>query len=145
MGHSRFVNCVAFLQPNAVYPNGMLEWGTMLMMRVGLVVTGGMDKMILIWDTETSAEPIMTLIEHEDAVCHLSTLGDLIVSSSWDRCVFIASRKCHFSELVESGGWMNACGCAVVMNTQSGPHFYSAQPRNSQVPLSPLRIRTACC
>jgi phospholipase A-2-activating protein len=57
---------------------------------VGLVVSGGMDKLILVWDPLTPAEPVYTLVGHEDTVCSLDVTPDgSIVSASWDKYAVI--------------------------------------------------------
>ncbi|CAG8635707.1 7248_t:CDS:10, partial [Paraglomus occultum] len=73
LGHSRFVNSVAYIGPSAEYPSG-------------LIVSGSSDKIIHVWDVENAGDPIFSLIDHADNVCALDiTPSGHIVSGSWDK------------------------------------------------------------
>ncbi|KAF8936711.1 phospholipase A-2-activating protein [Dissophora ornata] len=72
-GHTNYVNSVAFIGASASNPNG-------------LIVTGGSDRLINIWDPEDSSAPVYTLAGHTDNVCSLYADTDgHIVSGSWDK------------------------------------------------------------
>ncbi|RKP23864.1 WD-40 repeat-containing protein, partial [Syncephalis pseudoplumigaleata] len=72
LGHRSYVNAIAFIPPSSDNPKG-------------LIVSGGSDKTIHIYEPDQHAEPIFTLTGHSDNVCtlHVSPLG-VIVSGSWD-------------------------------------------------------------
>ncbi|KAG0257129.1 hypothetical protein BG011_004150 [Mortierella polycephala] len=73
LGHTHYVNSVAFIGASEANPNG-------------LIVTGGSDKMINIWNPEDASAPIYTLVGHTDNVCSLFADADgHIVSGSWDK------------------------------------------------------------
>ncbi|GJJ72280.1 phospholipase A-2-activating protein [Entomortierella parvispora] len=73
LGHSNYVNSVAFIGASEANPNG-------------LIVTGGSDKKINVWDPEDASQPIYTLTGHSDNVCSLYADTDgHIVSGSWDK------------------------------------------------------------
>ncbi|KAF9139538.1 hypothetical protein BGX30_007836 [Mortierella sp. GBA39] len=72
-GHTNYVNSVAFIGASEANPHG-------------LIVTGGSDKLINVWDPEDSSAPVYTLVGHTDNVCSLFADTDgHIVSGSWDR------------------------------------------------------------
>ncbi|KAF9437262.1 hypothetical protein BGZ76_001427 [Entomortierella beljakovae] len=72
-GHSNYVNSVAFIGASEQNPHG-------------LIVTGGSDKVINVWDPEDASAPVFTLIGHTDNVCSLFADTDgHIVSGSWDK------------------------------------------------------------
>ncbi|KAJ1930044.1 WD repeat protein Lub1 [Tieghemiomyces parasiticus] len=76
LGHTKYVNSLAYLPANAMYPQG-------------LILSGGSDRTIRVFDTvaasEGANEPIFTLTGHTDNVCALTVApnGD-IISGSWD-------------------------------------------------------------
>jgi len=71
-GHSRYVSSVCIMQPSEKHPHG-------------LVITGGHDNLILVYDFE-SAEPIFTLTGHSATVCSLDAGNyGTILSGSWDK------------------------------------------------------------
>lgn len=58
---------------------------------LGLIVTGGSDRLINVWDPEDSSSPVYTLVGHTDNVCSLFADTDgHIVSGSWDKYATIA-------------------------------------------------------
>ncbi|KAF9928018.1 hypothetical protein FBU30_002711 [Linnemannia zychae] len=72
-GHTNYVNSVAFIGASEANPHG-------------LIVTGGSDKLISVWDPEDSTSPVYTLAGHSDNVCSLFADTDgHIVSGSWDK------------------------------------------------------------
>ncbi|KAG0207786.1 hypothetical protein BGX33_006640 [Mortierella sp. NVP41] len=72
-GHTNYVNSVAFIGASATNPHG-------------LIVTGGSDRLINVWDPEDSNSPVYTLAGHTDNVCSLFADSDgHIVSGSWDK------------------------------------------------------------
>ncbi|KAF9584006.1 hypothetical protein BGW38_007892 [Lunasporangiospora selenospora] len=73
LGHSNYVNSVAFIAASEANPNG-------------LIVTGGSDKLINVWNPEDANAPVYTLTGHTDNVCSLFADKDgHIVSGSWDK------------------------------------------------------------
>ncbi|RKP34726.1 WD40-repeat-containing domain protein, partial [Dimargaris cristalligena] len=76
LGHTRYVNSLAYIGPSAQYPKG-------------LILTGGSDKTILVFDAtgveHGISDPLFTLKGHSDNVCCMTVApnGDLI-SGSWD-------------------------------------------------------------
>ncbi|KAF9970764.1 hypothetical protein BGZ73_006474 [Actinomortierella ambigua] len=73
LGHANYVNSVAFIAASEQHPNG-------------LIVTGGSDKLIHIWDPENASDPLYTLVGHNDNVCSLyADASGHIVSGSWDK------------------------------------------------------------
>ncbi|KAF9168456.1 hypothetical protein DFQ26_007587 [Actinomortierella ambigua] len=73
LGHANYVNSVAFIAASEQHPNG-------------LIVTGGSDKLIHIWDPENAGDPLYTLVGHKDNVCSLfADASGHIVSGSWDK------------------------------------------------------------
>ncbi|KAF9205533.1 hypothetical protein BGZ49_003897 [Haplosporangium sp. Z 27] len=73
LGHTNYVNSVAFIGASEVNPNG-------------LIVTGGSDKLINVWNPEDASAPVYTLVGHTDNVCSLFADTDgHIVSGSWDK------------------------------------------------------------
>ncbi|KAF9960950.1 hypothetical protein BGZ70_008439 [Mortierella alpina] len=72
-GHTNYVNSVAFIGASEANPQG-------------LIVTGGSDKLINVWNPEDASAPIYTLVGHTDNVCSLFADTDgHIVSGSWDK------------------------------------------------------------
>ncbi|CAO0797417.1 unnamed protein product [Mucor circinelloides] len=72
LGHGHFVNALALIKPNQAYPQG-------------LIVSGGSDKFINVYDPSQPAEPRYTLIGHSENVSALATTpSGHIVSGSWD-------------------------------------------------------------
>ncbi|KAF9987386.1 hypothetical protein BGZ65_003835 [Modicella reniformis] len=72
-GHTGYVNSVAFIGASEANPNG-------------LIVTGGSDRLINVWNPEDASEPVYTLVGHTDNVCSLFADSDgHIVSGSWDK------------------------------------------------------------
>ncbi|CAG8468092.1 11364_t:CDS:10, partial [Acaulospora colombiana] len=72
LGHTHFVNSVAYLRPTAEHPNG-------------LIVSGSSDKVINVYDIDKSQDPVYTLFGHKDNICALDvTPSGYIVSGSWD-------------------------------------------------------------
>ncbi|KAG0204346.1 hypothetical protein BGX28_003701 [Mortierella sp. GBA30] len=72
-GHTNYVNSVAFIGASDTNPHG-------------LIVTGGSDKLINVWDPEDERSPVYTLTGHTDNVCSLFADTDgHIVSGSWDK------------------------------------------------------------
>ncbi|KAH7047719.1 phospholipase A-2-activating protein [Linnemannia elongata] len=72
-GHTNYVNSVAFIGASEANPHG-------------LIVTGGSDRLINVWDPEDSSSPVYTLVGHTDNVCSLFADTDgHIVSGSWDK------------------------------------------------------------
>ncbi|KAG0370161.1 WD40-repeat-containing domain protein [Gamsiella multidivaricata] len=73
LGHTNYVNSVAFIGASEANPHG-------------LIITGGSDKLINVWDPENASEPVYTLVGHTDNVCSLYADTDgHIVSGSWDK------------------------------------------------------------
>ncbi|KAI8355878.1 phospholipase A-2-activating protein [Mortierella sp. GBAus27b] len=73
LGHTNYVNSVAFIAASEANPNG-------------LIVSGGSDKVINIWDPTNARAPVYTLVGHTDNVCSLFADADgHIVSGSWDK------------------------------------------------------------
>ncbi|RIA79278.1 WD40-repeat-containing domain protein [Glomus cerebriforme] len=73
LGHTSFVNSLAFLKPTAEHTKG-------------LIVSGSSDKTINVFDPENAQDPIYSLIGHSDNVCALDvTPSGYIVSGSWDK------------------------------------------------------------
>ncbi|KAF9916886.1 hypothetical protein BX616_002534 [Lobosporangium transversale] len=73
LGHTNYVNSVAFIGVSEANPNG-------------LIVTGGSDKLINVWNPEDASAPVYTLVGHSDNVCSLFADTDgHIVSGSWDK------------------------------------------------------------
>ena len=70
-GHQGFVNSVACLPASKEHPNG-------------LIVSGGQDTTIQVWDPSQPDEPVYILLGHTGNVCSLSTQGNQIISTSWD-------------------------------------------------------------
>lgn len=57
---------------------------------IGLIVSGGSDKFINVYDPLRTEEPTHTLIGHTENVCALTTTpSGHIVSGSWDTYVYI--------------------------------------------------------
>ncbi|KAF9286692.1 hypothetical protein BGZ68_002645 [Mortierella alpina] len=72
-GHTNYVNSVAFIGASEANPQG-------------LIVTGGSDKLINVWNPEDATAPVYTLVGHTDNVCSLFADTDgHIVSGSWDK------------------------------------------------------------
>ena len=79
-GHSHFVNALACVGPSEAYTQG-------------LIVSGSMDKTVMVWDpsldnnsgSSGSSEPMLTLVGHTDTVCALDVHSDVVVSGSWDK------------------------------------------------------------
>ncbi|KAI8817194.1 WD40-repeat-containing domain protein [Fimicolochytrium jonesii] len=71
-GHSHFVNALAFIPPSVEHPEG-------------LVVSGGSDKTIQVFDPRQSSKAIFSLVGHSNNICALTVApnGD-IISGSWD-------------------------------------------------------------
>ena len=79
----------------------------LLFVSLGLIVTGGSDRLINVWDPEDSSSPVYTLAGHSDNVCSLFADTDgHIVSGSWDKyattSVLVVSRSIAWS--ISSGG-----------------------------------------
>lgn len=73
LGHTNYVNSVAFIAASETNPHG-------------LIVSGGSDKMINVWSPEDASAPVYTLAGHTDNVCSLFADADgHIVSGSWDK------------------------------------------------------------
>ncbi|KAF9358012.1 hypothetical protein BGX26_002652 [Mortierella sp. AD094] len=73
LGHTNYVNSVAFIGASEANPHG-------------LIVTGGSDKSINVWNPEDASAPVYTLVGHTDNVCSLFADTDgHIVSGSWDK------------------------------------------------------------
>ncbi|KAG0234808.1 hypothetical protein BGW41_000987 [Actinomortierella wolfii] len=73
LGHANYVNSVAFIAASEQHPNG-------------LIVTGGADKLIHVWNPENAGDPLYTLVGHKDNVCSLfADANGNIVSGSWDK------------------------------------------------------------
>ncbi|KAI1317888.1 hypothetical protein EDD11_007550 [Mortierella claussenii] len=73
LGHTNYVNSVAFIGASEANPNG-------------LIVTGGSDKLINVWNPDDASAPVYTLVGHTDNVCSLFADTDgHIVSASWDK------------------------------------------------------------
>ncbi|EGD73958.1 hypothetical protein PTSG_05652 [Salpingoeca rosetta] len=71
-GHTRYLMCVTCTAPTPEFPQG-------------LVLTGSLDKTILVWNPAVPAGPIARLEGHTDAVCCLQAISPTtVVSSSWD-------------------------------------------------------------
>ncbi len=79
----------------------------------GLLVSGGNDKIINVWDPSTES-PVQVLLGHEGAVSCLAASPDgSIISGSWDKydlhCTLaIVVHSCSFAELCASGLAVNA-------------------------------------
>lgn len=71
--HSHFVNCLAYIQPSTTCVDG-------------LVVSGGADKLIYVFQPFKTDEYVWELKGHTDNVCALaaSSTGE-IISGSWDK------------------------------------------------------------
>jgi phospholipase A-2-activating protein len=73
LGHTNFVNSLAFLKPTTEYTNG-------------LIISGSSDKTINVFDLENAQDPIYSLIGHSENVCALDvTPSGYVVSGSWDK------------------------------------------------------------
>ncbi|KTW27732.1 hypothetical protein T552_02172 [Pneumocystis carinii B80] len=71
--HSGYVNSLAFIRCSEKYPNG-------------LIVSGGQDKLIAVYDPYKYVEPDYVLIGHQANVCALhATDNAMIISGSWDK------------------------------------------------------------
>jgi len=69
--HKGYVICLYYLKPTAQYPKG-------------LILSGGVDKMINVYEPE-STEPLYILIGHDNTISSISsTPNGSIVSGSWD-------------------------------------------------------------
>ncbi|KAI8834302.1 WD-40 repeat-containing protein [Chytridium lagenaria] len=92
-GHSHFINAVTYVHPVPEFPNG-------------LIVTGGSDKLINVYDM-TQKNPLYTLIGHSDTVCALATSGTTIVSGSWDKTarVWVNFSETHVLQGHEQAVW----------------------------------------
>ncbi|KAI9486953.1 MAG: WD40-repeat-containing domain protein [Benjaminiella poitrasii] len=72
LGHDHFVNALTAIKPNQIYPQG-------------LIVSGGSDKVINVYDPSQTTDPRFTLIGHTENVSALATTpSGHIVSGSWD-------------------------------------------------------------
>ncbi|KAI9261202.1 WD40-repeat-containing domain protein [Helicostylum pulchrum] len=77
LGHGHFVNAVTTIEPSEAHPDG-------------LIVSGGSDKIINVYDPNRPDEPRYTLIGHSENVCALTTTpSGHIVSGSWDTKVIV--------------------------------------------------------
>ncbi|KAI7887839.1 WD40-repeat-containing domain protein [Mucor mucedo] len=77
LGHGHFVNALTTIKPNETYPNG-------------LIISGGSDKFINVYDPNHPEEPRYTLIGHTENVSALATTpSGHIVSGSWDKKVIV--------------------------------------------------------
>ncbi|KAF9373341.1 hypothetical protein CPC16_001895 [Podila verticillata] len=73
LGHTNYVNSVAFIGASDANPQG-------------LIVSGGSDKLINVWNPDDASEPLYTLAGHTDNVCSLfADVDGHIVSGSWDK------------------------------------------------------------
>ncbi|KAG2221615.1 hypothetical protein INT45_005189, partial [Circinella minor] len=76
-GHEHFVNSLASISSCEQFPNG-------------LIVSGGTDKIINVYDPSTPNAALYTLIGHEENVSALATTPTgTIVSGSWDKNVIV--------------------------------------------------------
>ncbi|KAI7899292.1 WD40-repeat-containing domain protein [Cokeromyces recurvatus] len=77
LGHGHFVNALAIIKPNQTYPQG-------------LIVSGGSDKYIHVYDPNQPSEPRFILIGHTENVCALATTpSGHIISGSWDNKIIV--------------------------------------------------------
>ncbi|KAF3939669.1 hypothetical protein ABW19_dt0205348 [Dactylella cylindrospora] len=73
---SGFVNCLAFVKPNAEHPDG-------------LIVSAGQESLIDVRPPGyLGPDAAYLLIGHSGNVCSLDVLGETIISGSWDKYVF---------------------------------------------------------
>ncbi|KAI8923447.1 WD40-repeat-containing domain protein, partial [Entophlyctis helioformis] len=72
-GHEHFVNSLAYAPPSATQP-------------LGLIYSGGSDKMVYAFDPNNTEEAVLSLAGHTDNVCVLA-VGDNgdVISGSWDK------------------------------------------------------------
>lgn len=96
-----------FLHPSLLPLGNTSDTSMLLFVSLGLIVTGGSDKLINVWDPEDSSSPVYTLVGHTDNVCSLFADTDgHIVSGSWDKyattSVLVVSRSIAWS--ISSGG-----------------------------------------
>ena len=71
-GHSHFVGPVAWAMPSSAFPDGA-------------IVSGSMDKSVIVWDIE-SAAPALTLLGHEEVISDVAvTASGDILSASQDK------------------------------------------------------------
>lgn len=71
--HTGYVNSLTFIKPSDQFPHG-------------LIVSGGQDKFIAVYDPYHFTEPNYLLIGHNGNVCALDSTEDaLIISGSWDK------------------------------------------------------------
>lgn len=71
--HTKYVNCLAYMQPDASWPNGLL-------------CSAGQETIVYQFDPLT-LQIAYTLVGHSDNVCALAAGLHLLVSASWDRTV----------------------------------------------------------
>lgn len=77
LGHDHFVNALATIKPNQTYPEG-------------LIISGGSDKLIHVYDPNRPEEAVYTLIGHSENVTTIATTpSGHIVSGSWDKKVIV--------------------------------------------------------
>ncbi len=73
VGHAGFVNALAWIPPSGKNKRG-------------LILSGGQDKLINVFDPVNPDAPLYTLVGHEGNVCALAVEGsDTICSGSWDK------------------------------------------------------------
>lgn len=92
-GHEHFVNSLAILPPTSTFPNGKRAYKktfvkvlTDRLVLLGLVASGGSDRMVYVYDPSDTKEALYTLVGHSENVCCLTTSpGGDIISGSWDK------------------------------------------------------------
>lgn len=95
LGHGHFVNSLTTVKPNETYPEGFYYYSAISAMRrltfflkkkLGLIVSGGSDKLINVYLPSKPTEPLYTLIGHTENVTTMKTTpSGHIVSGSWDK------------------------------------------------------------
>ena len=101
-GHSHFVNCIGYLKNNAYIEPPISAASNSTQQSGGCkgwLVTGGMDKLVLMWDLANHNDPVFTLIGHTDSVCavHCNSSTGQIVTASWDKTARVwRDGKCEF-------------------------------------------------
>lgn len=103
-GHLHFVNCIGYLKNNDIIiqhvQGASSTVHTPSVNHQGWLVTGGMDKLLLLWDLQNPTDPALTLIGHEDSVCavHCKSSTGQIISASWDKTARVWRRdgQCEF-------------------------------------------------
>lgn len=111
-GHSNFVGSLACLKPSEAYPEG-------------LIVSGSMDKTIMVWDPSISGkdheelsekDALYTLVGHSDNVCTLDVWEDTVVSGSWDKTARVWK---HFQNTVVLEGHEQAVWSVKFVKSES--------------------------